>query len=365
MTITSEQVKPLAKPQGSGMKRAVILLVVAATTAFATTAIGLDRLALWQVVLTCVANYRLTGAPFPCLEVDLSDGTGRGYIVLRPPLLNDLIVAPTREIVGIEDPFLQLDGAPNYFNAAWRARSFLKRSDGRTPERDEIAVVANPAVIRTQDQLHIHVGCLKSSAKRMLAAAAPNVPIGKWVRIGAVVPDSMFWGMRKRGTDLSDIEPFRLAAEAVAAKVIPPRNLTIAAAGVRVEGDDQFLILAYYAEAAGAWRPVGVGSSALLDRNCPAGASPSGRWAPIRGVENRRKPDALRTLASARVRRRSFGARRSTRSCTRRRNRVATARAIKSQILRLDLRQRQRAHRQERESGAARRRSREGSGRRS
>jgi CDP-diacylglycerol pyrophosphatase len=93
--------------------------------------------------------------------------------------LNDLIVAPTREIVGIEDPFLKLDGAPNYFNAAWRARSFLKRSDGRTPERDEIAVVVNSAVIRTQDQLHIHVGCVQSHAKRMFTEAAPNVPFGK------------------------------------------------------------------------------------------------------------------------------------------------------------------------------------------
>ena len=173
------------------MKRAVIILSVAgifAVTAFATTAIGLDRLALWQVVQACVADFKLTGSPFPCLEVDPSSGEERGAVVLRPPLLDDLIVVPTRQIVGVEDPLLQSAGAPNYFNAAWRARSFLKARDGRTPERDEIALVANPAVIRTQDQLHIHVGCLKSSAKRMLAAAAPNVPIGKWVRIGAVVP---------------------------------------------------------------------------------------------------------------------------------------------------------------------------------
>ena len=161
------------------------------------------------------------GAPFPCLKVDLSSGEERGYVVLRPPLLDDLIVAPTREIVGIEDPFLQLAGAPNYFNAAWRARSFLRGADGRTPERDEIALVANSAVVRTQDQLHIHVGCLKSPPRRMLAAAAPNVPIGKWVRIGDVVPHAMFWGMRIRGTDLSDIEPFSLAAEAIADKVSP------------------------------------------------------------------------------------------------------------------------------------------------
>jgi CDP-diacylglycerol pyrophosphatase len=263
------------------MKKAVILLVIA-VTAFATSAIGLDRrLALRQVVRACVADFKVTGAPFPCLEVDLSSGEDRGHAVLLPPRLNDLIVTPTRKIVGIEDPLLQLTGAPNYFNAAWRARSFLKGADGRTPERDEIAVVANSAVVRTQDQLHIHVGCLNSPAKRMLAAAAPNVPIGKWVRIIAAVPNTVFWGMRIRGADLSDFEPFRLAAESTTDKVIPLKYLTIAAAGVRVEADDQFLILVSYPEAPGGWSPP-LGSSALLG-TCPDRARPTETGSSTRG----------------------------------------------------------------------------------
>jgi CDP-diacylglycerol pyrophosphatase len=259
------------------MKKAALLLISAlvfAATAFATSAIGLNRLALWQVVRTCVADFRLTGAAFPCLEVDLSGGQERGDVILRSPLSNDLIVAPTRQIVGIEDPFLQPPGAPNYFSAAWRARSFLKGADGRTPERDEIALVANSAVVRTQDQLHIHVGCLKSPAKRALDAAAPKVPIGKWVRIGAVIPHTVFWGMRIKGTDPSDIEPFRLAAEVIVDKVITLRNLTIAEVGVRVEGDSQFLVLVSYAETTGGWSPAD--SGALLNWNCPAGPSASG-----------------------------------------------------------------------------------------
>ena len=152
------------------MKKAVILLVIA-MTALATSAIGLDRLALWPVVQACVADFKLTGAPFPCLEVDLSNGDERGYVVLRSPLLNDLIVAPTRQIIGIEDPFLLSAGATNYFNAAWRARSFLKAADGGAPERDEIALVANSAAVRTQDQLHIHVVyliCLPSACSQRL-----------------------------------------------------------------------------------------------------------------------------------------------------------------------------------------------------
>ncbi len=239
-----------------GMKRARIPLAVAGltvVTAFATFAIGLDRMALWQIVRACVADFKLTGSPFPCLEVDLSGVEERGNVVLRPPLSDDMILAPTRRIVGIEDPFLQSLGAPNYFDAGWRARSFLKGPDGRTPERDAVALVVNSAAIRGQDQLHIHVGCLLAPARRAIAVAAPNVPIGEWVQVGAVAPNTMFWGTRIRGTDLPHVEPFRLAAEALADKASGRSELSIMVAGVRVESDDEFLILASYPGAPGLW----------------------------------------------------------------------------------------------------------------
>ena len=135
-----------------GAKTVRILAVVAVLTvsaAFAAYAMELHRMALWQVVRACVADYKLTGTPFPCLEVDLSAGEARGTVVLRPPLLEDTVLAPTRRIKGIEDPFLQSPEAPNYFDAAWRARTFLKSADGQAPERDAIALFVNSAVVRT------------------------------------------------------------------------------------------------------------------------------------------------------------------------------------------------------------------------
>ena len=199
-----------------GLKRVGILFIAVGLTVATAFAIGLDRLALWQIVRACVADFKLTGAPFPCLEVDLSGGESRGDVVLRSPLAHDTILAPTRRVVGIEDPYLQSPEAPNYFSAAWGARTFLSGADGRAPEREEVALVVNSAVVRGQDQLHIHVGCILPSARRALATVAPKVPIGEWAQVGAVVPHTMFWGMRIRGTDLSDVEPFRLAAEALA-----------------------------------------------------------------------------------------------------------------------------------------------------
>jgi CDP-diacylglycerol pyrophosphatase len=246
-----------------GAKTVRILAAVAVLTvsaAFAAYAMELHRMALWQVVRACVADYKLTGTPFPCLEVNLTGGEERGTVVLRPPLMEDMVLAPTRRIKGIEDPFLQSPEAPNYFDAAWRARTFLKDADGQTPERDAIALFVNSAIVRTQDQLHIHVGCLLPYARRTLAAAAPRVPMGEWAQIGPVVPHTMFWAYRIPGTDLANVNPFQLAAEAVAGKTKDPGDLTVVVVGARVEGDDQFLILASYAKAPHAWWPVGDGN---------------------------------------------------------------------------------------------------------
>jgi CDP-diacylglycerol pyrophosphatase len=186
---------------------------LAGSTAFATFSIGigLDRTVLWQVERACVADFKLIGTPFPCLEVDLSGGDERGNVVLRPPLLDDTILAPTRKITGVEDPFLQSPAVPNYFDAAWRAHTFLKGADGQAPERDAIALVVNSATVRGQEQLHIHVGCLLPYAR---SRCAEN-PDGQ---IGPVVRRTMFWGYRIPGTDLAGVNPFRLAAEAVAGK---------------------------------------------------------------------------------------------------------------------------------------------------
>jgi CDP-diacylglycerol pyrophosphatase len=237
-----------------------VVVVLTMSAAFAAYAMDLHRMALWQVVRACVADTKLTGAPFPCLEVNLAGGEERGSVVVRPPFTDDTLLAPTRRITGIEDPFLRSPEAPNYFDAAWRARRFLEDADGQEPERDTIALFVNSAIVRTQDQLHIHVGCLHPYARRMLAAAAPRVPMGEWAQIGPVVPHTMFWAYRIPGTDLANVNPFRLAAEELGSKTKGPGDLTVAVAAVRVDDDDEFLILASYAKAPHAWWPVGDGN---------------------------------------------------------------------------------------------------------
>jgi CDP-diacylglycerol pyrophosphatase len=93
------------------------------------------RQALWQAVRGCVLDFKLTGVAFPCLFIDLTAGEELGYVVLRAPFgPPDTVLVPTRRVIGVEDPWLQSPNSPNYFDAAWRARPYLKGPDGRSPQ---------------------------------------------------------------------------------------------------------------------------------------------------------------------------------------------------------------------------------------
>jgi CDP-diacylglycerol pyrophosphatase len=242
--------------KGWKLARAVVVSCVAVAFAFAAVAGGpeISRGALWKVVQTCVANRALTGAAFPCLEVDVSGGDERGYVILRAPLgVPDLILAPTREIVGVEDPSLQTSEAPNYFEDAWNARAFL--SDGRQKPlaRDDVALAVNSRLSRSQDQLHIHIGCLSRRVRRMLQTLAPELPEDRWARIGGpmnvanTLDGPGLWARRIDRETLAGVNPFRLAAERGSDETESRSRLMIAVAGIQLaDGHGGFVLHAAY-----------------------------------------------------------------------------------------------------------------------
>ncbi len=245
-----------ASRKGWKLARAVVVSCVVVVFAFAAAAAGpaISRGALWEVVRTCVANHALTGAAFPCLEVNVSGGDERGFVILRAPLgAPDLILAPTRKIVGVEDPSLRSLEAPNYFEDAWNARAFL--SDGRrTPlARNDVALAVNSRLVRTQDQLQFHIGCLPRGVKKALETLAPELPEDRWVRIGRsmTVGDTLhgsgLWGRRVDQETLTGVNPFRLAAEVGPDEAESRSRSMIAVAGIQLaNGRGGFVLLASY-----------------------------------------------------------------------------------------------------------------------
>ena len=200
---------------------------------------------LWQVVQTCVANHALTGAAFPCLEVNLSDGEDRGYVILRPPVGKpDTILSPTQEILGVEDPSLRTLTAPNYFEDAWNSRAFLSDEDQTPLAHDDVALAVNSRFSRSQDQLHIHIGCISRQAKQTLRAIAPQLPENKWAPIKERMQGFGFWGRRVAQETLADVNPFRLAAEGFPDETKSSAQSAIIVAGTQLaDGRNEFVLL--------------------------------------------------------------------------------------------------------------------------
>lgn len=239
---------------------------VVLATAAAAASFTLDRRALWPVVDACVVDQQLTGLPAPCLEVDLTGGRRLGHVVLRDPITGDLILAPTRKSPGVEDPFLYSPEAPNFFQAAWLARRFLSGPDGKPPDRERIALAVNSGMTRSQDQLHIHIGCLVPAVAESVTRTAPRLPIGEWTQVGTIVPHSLFWAMRVGGSDLAGVRVLNLAVDHLVTRLRSRRQIMVAVAAVKVAGEDGFLILASYAGVPGG---SSVGAENILDSNCP------------------------------------------------------------------------------------------------
>jgi CDP-diacylglycerol pyrophosphatase len=104
-------------------------LSLALATLHASHARPNDPDALWNIVnQECVPNQQKHADPAPCSEVSISNGVERGFAVLKDNAASKpyaFLLIPTRRITGIESPLLLGLDAPNYFQFAWTARSYV------------------------------------------------------------------------------------------------------------------------------------------------------------------------------------------------------------------------------------------------
>jgi CDP-diacylglycerol pyrophosphatase len=187
---------------------------------------------------------------------------------LRPPVGKpDTILSPTKKIVGVEDPSLRTLAAPNYFENAWNARAFLSDSVQRPLAHDDVALAVNSRLSRTQDQLHIHIGCISRQAKQALQAIAPQLPGNKWAPIKERIQGFEFWGRRVAQETLAGVNPFRLAAEGFPDETKSGAQSTIVVAGTQLaDGRNEFVLLVSRPDPFGLSRPFA--AEDFLDASC-------------------------------------------------------------------------------------------------
>jgi CDP-diacylglycerol pyrophosphatase len=164
---------------------------------------------LWRVVHgVCSPHQQALKDPSPCLAVDRTNGFA---LVPGDTGSGELLLVPTRRISGIEDPALLDPTTPNYWASAWDARHRLHIGKEAVPD-DWVGLAVNSEFSRTQDQLHIHVDCVKPKVWRALNA---HRPVDRGWHMVEPLPGKRYYVRLLNAAEWRTIPPFRLLAAAV------------------------------------------------------------------------------------------------------------------------------------------------------
>jgi CDP-diacylglycerol pyrophosphatase len=195
--------------------------------------------ALWKIVHgLCVPDEEQHHDPAPCAEVDLAGG----YAVVKDILgKTQYLVIPTAETSGIETPAIITQGAPNYFADAWRARRFVDQAVGHELPRDMIALAINSSLARSQEQLHIHVDCIRPDVRAALIQHQGEIG-ARWAPFVPPLAGGHYRAMRIAGEELKS-NPFVLLADGVAGARSAMGQHTLVVTGASFSGGAPGFIL--------------------------------------------------------------------------------------------------------------------------
>lgn len=153
-----------------GRTRLAILLVVAIAASAGAMALYFNNNAdaLWKIVSQqCVVGEQQKNDPAPCSLISEADG----YVVLkdRNGALQFLLL-PIAKITGVESHKLLSPATPNFLSEAWRARHFMEERRGAAINDRVYSLAVNAQWGRTQNQLHVHISCLRPDIRQQLDA---------------------------------------------------------------------------------------------------------------------------------------------------------------------------------------------------
>jgi CDP-diacylglycerol pyrophosphatase len=173
-----------------------------------------DPSALWKIVNgECVPHEQAERDPSPCSEVDLAHGADKGFVVLKDiEGVAQFLLIPTARISGIEDPKVLEPAATNYWDAAWQARHFMTERVHTPLPRDAISLAINSSVGRSQDQLHIHIDCVRPDVRAALADNLDKVE-GVWTPFPVALAGHTYRSIRINHETLDGINPFHVLAD--------------------------------------------------------------------------------------------------------------------------------------------------------
>jgi CDP-diacylglycerol pyrophosphatase len=169
-----------------------------------------DPSAIWKIENDkCVPHMRESRDPSPCAVVDLD----AGYVILKDREgATQFLLMPTARISGIESPDILAPHAPNYWDPAWRAGVLSEKLAGKPLPRETLSLAINSPYGRSQDQLHIHIDCVRRDVRDALAANRDAIKTS-WSPLPVQLVGHDWNAMRVDGENLGTVDPFRLLAK--------------------------------------------------------------------------------------------------------------------------------------------------------
>jgi CDP-diacylglycerol pyrophosphatase len=195
--------------------RRIVIMLVGASCLVPTGTQAANPNTLWNIVHDeCVPSWLRAGDPSPCAVVDVRRGVGSGYAILKDlEGAAQYLLIPTSRITGIESPAIITAHAKNYFAEAWRWRSLFESLLHRAVPRGFIGLAINSKSGRTQNQLHIHIDCLRSDVSFVLRRHLAE--LGRdWQPFPEELVGHHYMAARVLGTNL-DVNPFKLLARRI------------------------------------------------------------------------------------------------------------------------------------------------------
>jgi CDP-diacylglycerol pyrophosphatase len=201
-----------------------------------------DPEVLWRIVNDqCVPHERTSGDPAPCAFVNQENGFA---------LLKDIVgsaqylLIPTERISGIETPALLAPDATNYFAAAWQERSLVEDRLGRNVSRDWLSLAVNSEFARSQNQLHIHIDCLRADVHEALSRHIADIGPA-WASFPEPLAGDLYSAIAVAGEDLGTVNPFDLLADGVPGAREDMARRTLVVVGANLSGSRPgFIVLA-------------------------------------------------------------------------------------------------------------------------
>ncbi|WP_419731223.1 CDP-diacylglycerol diphosphatase [Lichenicola sp.] len=204
-----------------------------------------DPDALWKIVHgRCVPDMQANHTPAPCVGVDPA-----GSAVLKDIKgASQYLLIPTARITGIEAPEILAPGVPNYFARAWSVTSLVDERVHRRLPREDFALAINSMDGRSQNQLHIHVDCIRPDIHLALDQALPGIGT-HWQTLPMPLASHRYRAIWLPGAELGDTDPFQVLARSLADPAHEMGRHTLVLVGADRQGTPGFILLDGQADA--------------------------------------------------------------------------------------------------------------------